>query len=216
MGTVRRKINWSILVVLFVNLLLIFISRPYVEGVALLGSVLLSLGYIAYSIKKYHDLLFFLLAALAFIGLLFNLAFSEYEIYYLHILIILIVFVTTYTLFSLIFVRVGDISPNYAVYSVGVFFALINIMYGLIFEPGDDRLSGIYQNTLNFTGSMCVFYSASFYNSYMKESHLRTLFLVLLISFVAILSESKSIGLTILVSLLFCLRASISNYSKRV
>jgi|APSaa5957512535_1039671.scaffolds.fasta_scaffold69300_2 hypothetical protein len=206
MGTICRQSNQPLLIILFVNALLLVLNRPYVEGIALLGSVSLSIGYIVYSIKKNHDFVFFLLAVLSILGVVLGLAFLEHEATYLNILIILIVFIVSYTLFSLIFTRERPPGRDYTLYNIGVFFALINLAYGLILEPGENRFSGIYQNTLNFTGSMCMFYSASFYNSYTRESHLKTLFLVLLISLVAILSESKSIGLTILVSLFFYIK----------
>jgi hypothetical protein len=204
MEKIYRRDYRPLLIVLFVNVLLLIFNRFYVEGLALIGSIFLSIWYIASSLKKINNILFFLFAFFSIlVSILFNISLIENKVIYISILITLIVFTSSYALISLIFTKSSSLGLSYTLYNTGMLFALANIVYGLNIEPDQDRLSGIYQNTLNFTGTMCVFYSASFYNSYVKESHLRTIFLVLLVSLVAVLSKSQSIGLTILVSLVF-------------
>jgi len=146
-------------------------------------------------------LLFFLLS----IVVLFKLTAFNNVPFFNYFAVTLVIALLSFAFYGSVFIRPVELYSDSTLFYITIFFALFNIGYGMWFEPGELRMSGIYENTLNFTGSMCVFYSAAFYQVYGGKSRFKMLLLILLFLFIAIMSQSKSIGITVFGSMLFML-----------
>jgi len=199
MGAIYGKTHWLLVLAISINFLHPFLNRVFVEGLALLVSLVFSLVFLLREIRNLSKMLFVLLLILAVAALSFQLFGLQGKSSFAYIISTYIVGLLSFAFFSNIFIKPTSVSHGDVLFRVTVFFALFNIGYALVFETGEVRMSGIYENTLNFTGSMCVFYGAAFYETY-RKSKFKTLFLMLLFSLIAFESASKSIGLTVLVS----------------